>query len=94
MKKMAAKRPKDPFESFQGERRTIVNDIKQFLIAVLNYCYSIEQMKKRRIPTQAVVARINTTMSQNLHSVIKSLSLLHGLYGYPDSSNQDVTGSV
>ena len=83
----------DPFEKFQDERRSIVNEIEQFLKVVLKYCYSIEQLKRSR-PTQAVVARITKTMSQNLHSVIESLSLLHGLYGYPDSSNQDVTGSV
>ena len=92
MRKMAAKPAEDPFQSFLDERKSIVTDIKQFLKAVLNCCHSIKERIKVRSPAQDVVAGITDGMSRNLHFVIKSLSLLHGLYAYPNSSNQDVTG--
>ena len=92
MKKMAAEPTQDPFQYFLHQRKNIVKDIEQFLLAVLKCCRSIEERIRVRTLTQDVVAGITDRMSRNLPSVIKSLFLLHGLYGYPDSSKRDVAG--
>ena len=91
---MAAEPAQGPFQSFLHERKSIVTDIKQFLKAVLKWCRSAKKRIEQTRPTQEdVVAGITERMSRNLPFVIKSLFLLHGLYGYPDSSKKDVTGS-
>ena len=79
---------------FLRERRNIVKDIKEFLIAMLKYCLSITEMIKNRKLSKVVVDTITVQMNRNLHSMIKSLSLLHGLYGYPDKTSENVTGNV
>lgn len=91
---MATGSSNNAFEHFRRERRSIVNEIEQFLIAVIKFCYSIEERQKKRKLLENVFARMTERMSRNLHSVIKSLSFIHGLYGYPDCSHEDVRGSV
>ena len=91
---MASEQQRSPFISFVKERSRILKDIRQFLFAVLKCCSKIVQAFKEdeKLDKEDVDA-ITTKISRNLYSMIKSLSLLHGLYGYPNWVNRDVPGT-
>jgi hypothetical protein len=66
------------FQAFLRERSRILEDIREFLRAVLLYCLDMEDDFQRDV-----------IASENLvSSLIESLCLIHGLYGYPAESNR------
>ena len=90
---MASEQQRSPFRIFVIERSNILKDIGQFLFAVLKCCSKIVQAFEENAELDKEdVDAITTKISRNLYSMIKSLSLLHGLYGYPNCTNRDVTG--
>ena len=92
---MASEQHRSPFRSFVKERSNILKDIGQFLLAVLKCCSKIVQaFKENEELDKEDVDAITTKISTNLYLMIKSLSLLHGLYGYPNCTNRDVTGKL
>jgi hypothetical protein len=72
------------YKAFLKERRKILEDIKQFLNMVLTYFSFLET---KWGGCESVVSAINI---ESMKSLIKSLCLIHGLYGYP--ADNDNTG--
>ena len=69
---------------FLEERCKILDDIEEFLRMILLFFISMElDLKKSR-----------ENISQNLRRIVKSLYVLHGLYGFPgsDSAKDNITG--
>lgn len=66
-------------ESFYKERGTVLNDIDQFLAMVFRFLKLVEGSLD-----------IDNRL-QNLHLLLESLCLIHGLYGYP-ANGDDGTG--
>jgi hypothetical protein len=64
----------DWFHDFLEERGAILEDIREFLRAVLLYCLDMEDN---------LDFKPNVIANENLVSLIESLCLIHGLYGYP-----------
>ena len=72
------------FEDFLKERSVVHNEIKQFLKMVLNYCVKMEDtcgLRPYAIGTKHVIL------------LIKSLRLIHALYGYPTAELTDIIDS-
>ena len=82
----------DKFPKFLDERNEVLNDVKQFLLAVLSWCRKTVEITEERGKDARLV--ITDRISQNLPSVVKSLSLLHGLHGYPDCNSNTTTGKL
>ena len=73
---------------FLKERGRVVNDIEQFLQMILVYFEDMEEKKEINpefAPNEIVTA-------PNLQLLIKSLRLLHALYGYP--ARNDTEGNI
>ena len=77
---MSATAPQDRtdklYKEFLKEARLTVYDIKEFLCIVLNCCMDVET---ERVPT----------VRPHLDRLIKSLCLIHALYGYSVTTNTD-----
>ena len=70
-------------QRFQQERSLALNDIKQFSLMVLEFLSDMEGKKGYEHVVNAVSASKSSVIS-----LVKSLCLIHGLYGYPaDSDN-------
>ena len=67
----------DEFGQFLGERRMIVEDIKQFLDNVLQYC--VDKESKYNLEPYKIGTR-------HARSLILSLCKIHALYGYPTAN--------
>ena len=74
----------DNFKDFLKERSEILKDIKQFLFMIFRY---FVQMEKDNFEPEFFV-------TETVCSLLKSLCLIHGLYGYPElnSSENNITG--
>lgn len=80
------------FPKFLNERNEVLKDVKQFLLAVLRWCHkTVEITEEKRKDARLV---ITDRISKNLPLVVKSLSLLHGLHGYPDCNSNTTTGKL
>lgn len=77
------KAEKELYEMFLKERGNVLEEIKQFLMMVLDYFFDMEQ----KLGLELVVAIIKENLS-SLKSLIKSLCLIHGLYGYPAETDK------
>ena len=67
------------FQHFLRERSGTLEDIESFLDAVLSFCVNMEDGWKHHVQLD------NATSWKPL---LKSLSQIHGLYGYP--ANKDI----
>jgi hypothetical protein len=78
------KTEKERYKRFLDERSNILEEIKQFLMMVLDYFFDLEQKLGYEFVVQAVEKNLSS-----VESLIKSLCLIHGLYGYPaDTDNR------
>ena len=66
---------KSPYEVFLDERSSILNDIKQFLHIVLSFQQESIKLAGVSLP------------GEDVQKFIKSLCLIHALYGYPGEGN-------
>ena len=76
--------PEDEFQDFLKERNEILKDIEQFLFMTFRY---FSKMGNSYDP--------KSFATETVRSLIHSLCLMHGLYGYPaeqDSSANNITG--
>jgi hypothetical protein len=73
----------DEFQDFLKERSEILRDIEQFLFMTFRY---FSKMGNRYDP--------KSFATETVRSLIQSLCLIHGLYGYPErnSSTKNITG--
>jgi hypothetical protein len=69
---------KELYELFLKERSDILEEIEEFLAMVLNYFFDLEQ----KLGLESVVTAVEKNLI-SVNSLIKSLCLIHGLYGYP-----------
>ena len=76
-------RTKDNFKGFLKQRNAIIKDIEQFLLMMCKY---FSDWEKCLDPASFI--------TETVCSLIKSLCLIHGLYGYPalNSSTDNITG--
>ena len=74
----------EEYNEFIAERGGVLNDIQQFLQMILAY---FEDMEEKR-----GFAPDNIVTAQNLQLLVKSLRLLHALYGYPEKN--DTEGNI
>lgn len=74
----------EEYNEFLEERGGVLNDIKQFLQTILAYFEDMEENRN--------FAPANIVRTENLELLIKSLRLLHALYGYPASN--DTEGNI
>ena len=74
----------DDFGNFLKERGEVLKDIKQFLFMIFRY---LVQMEKNGFKPEFFV-------TETVCSLLKSLCLIHGLYGYPElnPSVNSITG--
>jgi hypothetical protein len=72
------------FQKFLEERCSIHKDIKDFLYMVLKCCLKLEETAS----DSAVSSQKFTETSEKLQSLIKSLCLIHALYGYPNETGK------
>ena len=74
----------EQFQFFLKERNQILQDIEQFLFTTFRYFLMMEN-EEYRTPLFA---------TETVGSLIKSLCLIHGLYGYPgpNPSANSITG--
>lgn len=77
------------FRGFLKERNRIHEDIKEFLLIVLQCCFNIEENAEGRNPE--LKADLTTKIKNSLPSLFESLCFIHALYGYPQA-NSDETG--
>ena len=72
------------YHYFLEERSKVLGDIEEFLRMILRYLIRTN-----------MAAPLPTTVSRNVRLVIKSLYVLHGLYGFPrlDSTKDLITGN-
>ena len=68
----------EEYGEFTEERGKALNDIEQFLQMILAYFEDMEE--KRGFKKDAIV--------KELQPLIKSLCLLHALYGYPKKNDE------
>ena len=84
VKSMAEKSEKtpqpEPAEAFQNERSSIVQDIKQFLFIALNFVHTTFQLNPGLDTDKSV---------EHVRGLIKSLCLIHALYGYPVANGKE-----
>ena len=73
------------FDSFLGERKKILNDIEDFLEMALNHLNHCANRNEIEIPT----AMISHQIDIYLGSFLKSLCLIHALYGYPKKKSDE-----
>ncbi|CAB4037641.1 Hypothetical predicted protein, partial [Paramuricea clavata] len=73
------------FQDFLTDRSTILEDIREFLSVVLMYCLNMED--ELDCPRDVIATK-------NVSSLIESLCLIHGLYGYPAKSNSSENTGV
>jgi hypothetical protein len=87
METKAKKRKKKGLsKSFTHQRMQIHNDIEQFLLEVLYFCVDYMEKQIKTDKWEIDEKEVATKISKNLESLIKSLCLIHGLYGYPSSN--------
>jgi hypothetical protein len=71
------------FQKFQEEHSSIHKDIVDFVYMVLKCCSTLEKDFDSN-----VVSQMFTKTSEKLQSLIKSLCLIHALYGYPNETGK------
>ena len=85
--------PEDGFEEFLEERSEILKDIEQFLFMVFKY---FSQMEEDFAQSDF---KHHFFITENVCSLIESLCVIHGLYGYPGHNSSalgegSITGKI
>ena len=78
---MSGKTPQpEPADTFRIERSSILKDIKDFLFIALNFVHKSFQLN----PDLDTVINV-----EYVRRLIKSLCLIHALYGYPVANGKE-----
>ena len=80
MEQKTVAKKKSPYETFRVERSLILKNIKEFLNLVLHFQHEYE--KRAKPPS------LNN--AGDVRKLIKSLCLIHALYGYPGNEEGNV----
>ena len=73
------------YKKFKKHRNSILEDIKNFLRNALECLHKLNSTVKEK-------ERVTVKISERLHRLIKSLCLIHALYGYPGELGDNAEG--
>ena len=77
------------YKKFRKHRNKILQDINNFLINALKCLHELNSTVNER---ESVTSTILPKIYEHLNRLIKSLCLIHALYGYPGESGDNPEG--